>query len=181
MWGFGDAVNDHLILVSKLHVGLQHHLQAQDGFFYEKGPTVTLRKILGQDLAHIWVDSSINCLHTIGGQVEGVDSYIYLGVTFTRIDGCFFLTQTTKDRFTRAYAGLTMLEQCHQGQFQEPFIKVWLFDTMDTLMYGAIIWAPSLPMYMWTQIEHPLVMMKIRKKASILHEIMRAKLTAAPK
>ena len=66
------------------------YLNDLDGFFQEKGFVALF--------ALYW------------GQVEAVVSYVYLLVTFTSIYGCFFVTQTAKDRFTRAYAGLTILE-----------------------------------------------------------------------
>ena len=58
------------------------------------------------------------------------------------------MAQATKDRLTRGYVALAMLErQCHQAHFQESRTKGWLFDTLVTpsIMYAAIVWALDLP------------------------------------
>ena len=100
-------------------------------------------------------------------QVKVVHSYVYPAVTRISMSGSFSMTQATKDRFTRGYVALSLLErQYHQAHFQEHHSKVWLFNIMvnPTLVYNASIWAPSLPMYMLSQMIH--------SKASTPHEII---------
>ena len=75
------------------------------------------------------------------------DSYVYLGINFTARSGKFSMIQATRDRTTRAFVALAMLERgCHQTHFQEPRTKGWLFDTLVTraLLYAALVWAPGL-------------------------------------
>ena len=97
-----------------------------------------------------------------GGHVEVVDSDLYQGITFIKMSGCFSTIQATKID----YATLVKPEwQFHQTHFKDPHTEVWQFNTMVT---------PSL-MYMWTQIECPLVMIlsqMIHDKASTTHTII---------
>ena len=96
------------------------------------------------------------------------------------------MAQAARDRLTRGYAALAMLEgQCHQAHFQEPHMKGWLFDTLVTLalMYAAVVWAPRLSRSSWTQLERPQIMMMsrmIRSKPSMPHDIVRAEFVAPP-
>ena len=86
-------------------------------------------------------------------QVKVVHSYVYPAVTRIYMSGSFSMTQATKDRFTRGYVALSLLErQYHQAHFQEACSKIWLSNTMCTpaLMYGAAIRAPGLPMHVDT-------------------------------
>ena len=79
-----------------------------------------------------------------GEIVEQVRSYVYLGVTFSSPQ--FLLRATIDARLDRGYAALGALErQCAHVQFQEPRVKLWLFETLvvPILFYGAAIWGPS--------------------------------------
>ncbi|MCO5589434.1 hypothetical protein L7F22_043401 [Adiantum nelumboides] len=118
--------------------------------------------------------------------MEVTCSYVYLGVIFTAASGTFSMTQAARDRLTRGYASLAMMErQCHQAHFQEPRTKGWLFDTLvtPTLMHASAIWGPGLVDSVWTQIERPQIIMIsriIRSKPSVPHDIIRAELAAPP-
>ena len=115
--------------------------------------------------------------------VEVVGSYVYLGVTFSACSCKFLMTQAGKDRLTRGYASLSLLErQCHQAYFQEPRTKGWFFDSLVTssLMYASVVWAPCLPSLMSMQLERPLVTMlscQLRSKSTVPHDIIRVEVT----
>ena len=71
--------------------------------------------------------------------------YTYLGVTFT--GPRFSLREANCAQLSHGYAALGALErQCAHLQFQEPRIKLGLFDTLltPTLLYGVEAWGPSL-------------------------------------
>ena len=177
---------DDIILVSESQEGLQLHLQALDDFCTQRGLTVNL----GKTKVMIFHTSGQIRRHTTftltGGQVEVVDSYVYLGITFASTAGRFSMARAATNRLTRGYAALAMLErQCHQAHFQKPRTKVWLFDTLVTpaLMYAAAVWALGLSASSWTQIERLQVLMlsrMIRSKPSVPHDIVRAEFAAPP-
>ncbi|MCO5549866.1 hypothetical protein L7F22_003340 [Adiantum nelumboides] len=147
---------DDIILLSETQEGLECHLRTLDDFCIHRGLTVNLGK------------TKVMIFHTsvftaVGGQVEVVDSYVYLGVTFKGTTGRFSMAEAARDRFMRGYAALAMLERrCHQAHFQESRTKGWLFDTLVTpaMMYGAVIWAPgkvvyiqrTLPLVRWAEV-----------------------------
>ncbi|MCO5598486.1 hypothetical protein L7F22_052583 [Adiantum nelumboides] len=177
---------DDIVLVSEMAVGLQLHLQALDDFCSQRGLTVNLGKtkvLIFHTSAQIRRQSRFTAA---GGDIEVTGSYVYLGVTFTAASGTFSMTQAARDRLTRGYASLAMMErQCHQAHFQEPRTKGWLFDTLVTpaLMYASPIWGPGLADSVWTQIERPHIIMisrMIRNKSSVPHDIIRAELAAPP-
>ena len=177
---------DDIVLLSESEHGLQGHLNALDDFCIKKGLVVNLgkTKVL---IFHTSSQVRSKCTLTlVGKKLEVVSSYVYLGVTFTARVGKFSMTQAAKDRLTKGYASLSLLErQCHQAHFQEPRTKAWLFDTIVTpsLMYVALVWTPGLPTHIWTQLERPLVMMLsrlIRSKSSVPHEVIRAEFALPP-
>ena len=76
--------------------------------------------------------------------VEYTDAYTYLAVVFN--GPMLSFKRAAKTRLTRAYTALgRMAKMCSQVQFQEPRTKLWLFDTLVTLvmLYGVQIWGPS--------------------------------------
>ncbi|KAH7434041.1 hypothetical protein KP509_07G098200 [Ceratopteris richardii] len=84
---------DDIVPLSESQEGLQSHLQALDTFCMERGLTVNLGK------------TKVMIFHTsrtvrhrasftkAGGQIEVVDSYVYLGVTFSGSTGVFSMAQ----------------------------------------------------------------------------------------
>ena len=177
---------DDIVLISESQEGLQQHLLSLDAFCTQRGLTVNLGKTKVM-IFHTSAPVRRHAVFTLaGGQVAVVDSYVYLGITFASPPGRFTMAQAAKDRLTRGYAALALLErQCHQAHFQEPRTKVWLFDTLVTpaLMYASAIWAPGLPTSTWTQIERPQVIMlsrMIRSKSSVPHDIVRAEFATPP-
>ncbi|MCO5600752.1 hypothetical protein L7F22_054867 [Adiantum nelumboides] len=177
---------DDIVLVSESHEGLQRHLWILDDFCTRRGLTV----ILGKTKVLIFHASrqvrSRATFTLAGGRVEVTDSYVYLGTTFTATTRRFSMASAARDRITRGYATLAMLERrCHQAHFQEPRTKGCLFDTLVTpaLMYAAPVWAPSLTGSWWTQVERPQIIMLsrlIRGKPSVPHDIIRAELATPP-
>ena len=177
---------DNIVLLSESEQGLQSHLNALDDFCAQRGLVVNLgkTKVL---IFHTSAQFRTKCnLMLSNKQVEVVGSYVYLGITFTARVGKFSMTQAAKDRLTKGYASLSLLErQCHQAHFQEPRTKGWLFDSLVTpsLMYASVVWAPGLSPSTWNQLERPLVMMlsrQIRSKPTVPHEILRAEFALPP-
>ena len=78
---------------------------------------------------------------------------------------------------TLRYAALAILEwHATISTIKDPYTKLWLFNIMVThaLMYGLTIWAPSIPLYTWAQIENPVVLMlsqRICNKTSTTYKI----------
>ena len=100
-----------------------------------------------------WVWTTCYLTFSSHRPVEVVGSYIYLGVTFNPHLGKVLITHASKDRLTRGYASLLLLEtQCHQTYFQNPRTKRWLFNLLVTpfLMNASMIWALGLPPSMGT-------------------------------
>ena len=177
---------DDIVLLAESQEDLQHHLRALGSFCTQRGLSVNLGK------------TKVLIFHTSGtvrrrtafmfedSQIEIADSYVYLGITFTARSGRFSMTQAARDRTTRAFAALAMLERgCHQTHFQEPRTKGWLFDTLVTpaLLYAAPVWAPGLSGQSWSRIERPHILMlsrMIRSKQSVPHDILRAEFDASP-
>ena len=167
-----------IVLVSESQEGLQQHLLSLHDFCTQRGLTVNL----GKTKVMIFHTSTLVRRQSIftlaGGQVEVVDSYVYLGITFASPPRRVTMAQAARDRLTRGYAALALLErQCHQAHFQEPRMKVWLFDTLvnPALMYASAIWPPELRVSTWTQIERSQVIMlsrMIRSKPSAPHVIV---------
>ena len=120
-----------MFLVSRSYTDLQYHLSALHGFLCKKELTIKLEKNKAM-IFHKSTDSQIS-YRLSRGQIEEVDSSLYIGVTFTRI-WMLLHNQPAKDQPTQEYAALAKLEwPCHQAHFQEPHTKVWLFDNMITL------------------------------------------------
>ena len=116
-------------------------------------------------------------------QVEVVRSYIHLWVTFNgRLDR-FSMTQATKDRLTRGYMSLSLLERMPPNILSRALNKgvdLWLISDF-CLIYVVVILALGLPPLMWSQLERPLVMTlsrQIRSKSTMPHEIIREDFTA---
>ena len=177
---------DDIVLLSESEHDLQKHLNALDDFCTQRGLVVNLAKTKVL-IFHTSSRVRSKCHLTLSDKlVEVVGSYVYLGVTFSARSGKFSMTQAAKDRLTRGYASLSLLErQCHHAYFQEPQTKGWLFDALVTpsLMYASIVWAPGLPSFMWTQLERPLVMMlsrQLRGKSTVPHDIIRAEFGLPP-
>ncbi|MCO5547078.1 hypothetical protein L7F22_000519 [Adiantum nelumboides] len=138
---------DDIVLVAESPEGLQRHLLALDDFCLQRGLSVNLGKtkvLIFHNSARVRRQSAFIAA---GGSIEITGSYVYLGVTFIAASGAFSMTPAARDRLTRGYSALALMErQCHQAHFQEPRTKGWLFDTLVTpaLMYGAAIWGPGL-------------------------------------
>lgn len=177
---------DDLILLADTQEGLQRHMDALGDFCTQRGLTVNLSKtkvMVFHTSRRVMRDTVVTFR---GSPVEVTSSYVYLGVTFSSTGGRFSMRQAARDRLTRGYASLALLErQCHQSHFQEPRTKGWLFDTMVTpaMMYASPVWAPGLSSADWQRIERPLVLMlswMIRDKPSVPHTVIRAEFAASP-
>ena len=172
---------DDLILLADTQEGLQRHMDALGDFCTQRGLTVNLSKtkvMVFHTSRRVMPDTVVTLR---GSPVEVTSSYVYLGVTFSSTGGRFSMRQAARDRLTRGYASLALLErQCHQSHFQEPRTKGWLFDTMVTpaMMYASPVWAPGLSSVDWQRIERPLVLMlsrMIRGKPSVPHTVIRSR------
>ena len=109
---------DDIVLLSESEHDLQKHLNALDDFCTQRGLVVNLAKTKVL-IFHMSSRVRSKCHLTLFDKlVEVVGSYVYLGVTFCARSGKFLMTQATKDRLTRGYASLSLLErQCHQAYF----------------------------------------------------------------
>ena len=102
---------DDIILVSESQEGLQLHLQGLDDFCTQKGLSVNLGKTKAM-IFHTSGQIRRQAIFTLaGGQVEVVDSYVYLGITFASTAGRFSMIRAATDRLTRGYAAPAMLER----------------------------------------------------------------------
>ena len=117
-------------------------------------------------------------------KVEYTRSYTQLGVTFTWLR--FSLQEVACARLSCGYVALGALKrQCAHLSFQEQRTKLWLFDTLvtPTLLYGVETWQPTLNKEnYWKDLERPLesmIVRMIRSKASVPHDIIRAKMGTA--
>ncbi|MCO5612736.1 hypothetical protein L7F22_067005 [Adiantum nelumboides] len=106
---------DDIILLVESQENLQLHIQALRSFCTQRGVTVNLgkTKVL---IFHTSATVRRRSAFPFGtSQIEVVESYVYLGITFTARTGRFSMAQSARDRITRAYAALAMLERgCHQ-------------------------------------------------------------------
>ncbi|MCO5546768.1 hypothetical protein L7F22_000204 [Adiantum nelumboides] len=169
---------DNIVLVAESAEGLQRHLLALDDFCLQRRLSVNLGKtkvLIFHTSAQVRRQSAFIAA---GSSIEITGSYVYLGLTFTAASGAFSMTQAARDRLTKGYSALALMErQCHQAHFQEPRTKGWLFDTLVTpaLMYGAALWGPGLAASTWTLVERPQILMisrLIRSKPSVPHDII---------
>ncbi|MCO5553894.1 hypothetical protein L7F22_007420 [Adiantum nelumboides] len=176
---------DDVVLISDSPEGLQRQLDALQRFCADSDLTVNLgkTKVMVFNTTQAWVTRAEHQFTFRGERVEQVRSYVYLGVTFT--GPRFSLKQAAEARLDRGFAALGRLErQCAHVQFQELRTKLWLFESLVTpaLLYGSMVWGPSLNTEEWRQMERPLVMMiaqMIRCKASVPHAIVRAEMAAS--
>ena len=102
-----------------------------------------------------------NCLKTShlhfffqGKEVEITPSYMYLGVKFSGPH--FSLRPAIHSRVSKGMGSLALLErQCFRNHFQGISSKLSLFDSLVCLivLYGSIVWRPSLITSDWVSIE----------------------------
>ena len=105
---------DNIILLSESEHDLQKHLNALDDFCTQRGLVMNLAKtkvLIFYTSSRVRSKCHLIVSHKL---VEVVGSYVYLGVTFSARSGKFPMTHAAKDRLTRGYASLSLLErQCH--------------------------------------------------------------------
>ena len=101
---------DDIVLISESAEGLHQHLLGLDDFCTQRGLSVNLGKtkvLVFHTSARIRRESSFTAA---GGSIEVVGSYVYLRVTFTAASGAFSMAQAARDRLTRGYSALALLE-----------------------------------------------------------------------
>ncbi|MCO5594811.1 hypothetical protein L7F22_048845 [Adiantum nelumboides] len=100
---------DDVVMISDTQEGLQRQLDALQRFCADRDLTVNLGKT--KVITQAWVTRTDHQFTFRGEMVEQVQSYVYLGVTFT--SPRFSLKQATDARLDKGFAALGRLErQC---------------------------------------------------------------------
>ncbi|MCO5562022.1 hypothetical protein L7F22_015648 [Adiantum nelumboides] len=102
---------DDIMLVAESAEGLQRHLSALDDFCLQRGLSLNLGKtkvLIFHTSAQVRRQSAFIAG---GGSIEIIGSYVYLGVTFTAASGVFSMAQAARDRLTRGYSALALMER----------------------------------------------------------------------
>lgn len=109
--------DDDIVLISTSQEELRYHLDRPGNFCIRCTPTVNL----GKTKAMIFHTSrrvrNSTTLTTAEGQVEVVESHVYLDITFASRPRRFTMTCAAIKRLTRGYATLAMLERRYHTHF----------------------------------------------------------------